>query len=53
MKQVYINPDLTPREREVRNELVKTMKERQEKGEKNLIIVNGRIVEWKGPVSMS
>ena len=44
-KKVYVNPDLTPKERDLRKELLKTLKERQEKGEKNLIIVKGRITE--------
>ena len=44
---MYVNPDLTPKGRDVRKELLKTLKERQEKGEKNLIIGKGRITERK------
>lgn len=42
---VFLHQDLTPKQRKKRQELVKQMKERQSKGEKNLIIVNWKIVE--------
>lgn len=42
--KVFIYQDLTPRQRERRRELVKELKERQSKGDKNLIIANWKIV---------
>lgn len=42
--RVYIHQDLTPKQRQLRQGLVQEMKQRQAKGEKNLIIANGRIV---------
>lgn len=42
--KVFIYQDLTPRQRERRRELVKELKERESKGEANLIIVNWKIV---------
>ena len=43
-KRVFLHPDLTPREREHRKELVKELQERKSAGESNLIIVSGKIV---------
>jgi len=42
--KVFIHQDLTPKQRKKRQELVTQLKERQSKGEKNLIIVNKKIV---------
>lgn len=44
LKKVSIKPDLTFKEREARKKLVIELKERQTKGEKDLIIRNGKIV---------
>ena len=44
LAQVYIHQDLTLRQRATRQLLVKLLKERQAKGEKNLIIVDNSIV---------
>ena len=41
---IYINPDLTPREREQGRKLREELTARREKGEKNLSIRKGRIV---------
>jgi len=43
-EKVFINQDLTPKQREQRRQLVKEMKRRQAGGETNLMIVNNRIV---------
>ena len=43
-KGIFIHQDLTPLQRQMRHKLVLELKERQEKGEKNLILVNGKIV---------
>ena len=49
---VYVRQDLTSKQREARSKLVMEMKERTTKGEKNLTIYNGKVVErtsyWKG-----
>ena len=45
--KVFVHQDLTPKQREARNVLVKLMKERIANGEKNLTIVNGKIVTRK------
>lgn len=42
---VFIHQDLTPKQREVRQLLVKQLKERQAKGETNLLIVGDSIVK--------
>ena len=42
--KIFIHEDLTPKQRERRQLLVKELKERKEKGEQNLIIVNNSIV---------
>ena len=41
---VYINPDLTPREREQGRKLREELASRRQKGEKNLVIRKGKIV---------
>jgi len=41
---VFLHPDLTPREREARKQLVQELKDRKAAGEVNLIIVNNKIV---------
>ena len=43
-KQIFIHQDLTPNQRKKRRELVQEMKERQSKGETNLVIANWKIV---------
>ena len=43
--KVYINPDYTAKEREIFRHLRQELKERTGKGERNLIIRNGKIVE--------
>ena len=43
--KIYVNPDLTPKQREERKNLVKQMNSRREKGEKNLVIRNNKIVD--------
>ena len=48
LDRVFIHQDMTPKQRQQRMELVKQMKDRQQTtGEKNLIIVNGKIVVRK------
>jgi len=42
---IFMHQDLTPKQRVRRQELVKELKSRQSQGEKNLIIVNWKIVE--------
>ena len=44
---IFMHQDLTPKQRKKRQELVAELKERQSRGEKNLIIVNWKIVERK------
>lgn len=45
---VFMHQDLTPKQRKERQKLVQEMKERKTRGEKDLIIVNGKIVvRWK------
>ena len=44
LDKVFIHQDLTPKERGNRKKLESIVKERQTKGEQNLIIVNGSIV---------
>jgi len=48
LDKVFIHQDLTPKQRERRRQLVTELKDRQAKGEKNLIIVNGKIVIRRG-----
>ena len=43
-RTVFLHPDLTPRERETRKQLVQELKDRKAAGEANLIIVNNKIV---------
>jgi len=50
---IFMHQDLTPRQRMRRQDLVKELKDRQAKGEKNLMIVNLRIVERRGPKSQT
>ena len=42
--KVFINPDLTVKERKIHLELRQQLKQRKENGERNLIIDRGRIV---------
>jgi len=44
MDKVFIHQDLTPRQRQRRKILVQELKDRQQRGEQNLIIVNWKIV---------
>jgi hypothetical protein len=44
LSQVFIHQDLTPKQRVARQALVKVLKERQSRGEQNLIIVGDSIV---------
>lgn len=44
LRKVFVHQDLTPRQRQKRMELVRELKERQAKGEPNLMIINGKIV---------
>lgn len=48
MDKVYIFQDLTPRQREKRKKLVQELKDRKQKGESDLIIAGGRIVNKVG-----
>ena len=43
-KNVYISTDMTKFQREKHRKLVQELKQRREGGEKNLIILNGKIV---------
>ena len=43
-KQVFICPDLTPKERETNKQLVEELRRRKQAGESNLIIQRGKIV---------
>jgi hypothetical protein len=45
--RVFIHQDFTPKEREVRKEMLKQLKHRKENGEKDLILVNNKIVSRK------
>ena len=46
--KIFIHQNLTPKQRQARSVLVKELKERQSKGEKDLIIVNWKIVKrWR------
>jgi len=47
LDKVFLHQDLTPRQREARQILVKEMKERQSKGEQNLAIINGKVIVRK------
>jgi len=42
--RIFIHQDLTPKEREARKKLVEELKQRRANGEKDLILVNGKIV---------
>jgi len=42
--RVFVQPDLTPKQRTVRRQLVAELKERQLRGELNLIIANNKII---------
>jgi len=44
MERVFIHQDQTPKQRMKRQELLKELKDREQKGEKNLIIISGKIV---------
>ena len=43
-KNVYVTPDMTRKEQEIDYNLRKELKERREKGEKNLVMRGGRLV---------
>jgi len=45
LDKVFIHQDLTPRQRQKRQELVQERKDRESRGETNLIIVNGKILK--------
>jgi hypothetical protein len=47
LDKIYIHQDRTPKQRRKRQQLVKELKDRQTAGEKDLVIVNYRIVTWK------
>ena len=47
LNRVLIHQDLTPKEREARKILVMELKDRTANGERNLTIVNGKIVQKK------
>jgi len=42
---MLIHQDLTPKQREARKLLVQEMKERMNKGEKDLMILNGKVIK--------
>ena len=42
---IFIHQDLTPKQREARKLLVQEMKERTIRGEKDLMIFNGKIIK--------
>ena len=44
MDKVFIFQDLTPRQRDKRKKLVQELKDRQQSGEKDLVIAGGKIV---------
>ena len=44
LEKIYINQDLTPKQRELRQRLVKQLREREARGESNLIIIGDMIV---------
>ena len=44
-EKIYINHDLTPKEREVEKELRDELRTRRENGEEDLVIRNGKIVK--------
>ena len=46
-KMIFVNPDRTPREREAFNALRAEKMERERRGEKDLVIRNGKIVKRK------
>ena len=47
LDKVFIHQDWTPKEREARRIVVKELMDKKAKGEKDLIIVNGKIVlKW-------
>lgn len=46
-KRIYINPDLTPKQREKNRELRAELSRRVQGGEVNLAIRGGKIVTWK------
>ena len=45
--QIYIQPDMTPTEREAYRKLQEELKRRKTLGEKNLIIRNGKIIQYE------
>ena len=42
---MYLHQDLTPKQQEARHKMVLEMKKRRLEGEKDLILVNGRIIK--------
>ena len=50
--KVFVQPDLTLKQRMTRRQLVMELKERQLRGESNLIIVNNKIVRRNAPTIM-
>jgi len=53
LEMVFIQPDLTPKQRKKRQELVKELKQRKAAGEKDLIIVSNKIVTRRPRAAMS
>lgn len=53
LDKVFLHQDLTPRQRETRQCLVREMKERQARGEQNLAIVNGKVIVRKMRVAQN
>ena len=46
--KIFVHQDLTPKQREARKPLVAELKERKAKGETDLIIYNGKVVQKRG-----
>ena len=44
--KVFINPDRTKKEQEAHRKLLSELKERKSKGEENIVIRNGKIIEF-------
>jgi hypothetical protein len=42
--KVFIHQDQTPKQRTIRRQLIQELKEREQKGERNLLLFNGKIV---------
>ena len=52
-KEIYIQADLTKKEREARKELVKELKKRHSEGDKNWVIRGDKLVKRKDPSMQS